>query len=60
MNEYGSLTVSFQIHFAELQYTQGFKPSFFLSNFMNVYVAYVALLRYNSYGGDVYALENKK
>ena len=26
----GSLTVSFQIHFAELQYAQGFKPSFFV------------------------------
>lgn len=28
--KYGSLTVSFQIHFAELQYAQGFKPSFFV------------------------------
>ena len=27
---HGSLTVSFQIHFAELQYAQGFKPSFFV------------------------------
>lgn len=32
----------------------------FLSNLMHFYVAYVALLCYNSYGGDVYALENKK
>lgn len=30
LKKIGSLTVSFQIHFAELQYAQGFKPSFFV------------------------------